>query len=286
MKKIIALGLVGLALAGCQTTGTYQQYSYNNAPSPDGNSITLADTKNNSWKTTISNDPFDGKTIISKVGGGKSSIIVRYKKSDDVGMDNGIDVYYINGDSYICSSSSDYFGMDILIDGKKYREAGSMSTDKEAIFLYNGRSGWSSKDWLTLLAKGNKITIRTHDSCGEQITNTFNIKGWPKELYELQNPTQAQVTANGVDEFIYVLEDNHKEWCSYAESLNFEGGTLAFNKFWMSKKNWSNRMTNYTAGERIKRGFALGALAERETGSAFGYEKWLFNYSEKMCKLV
>lgn len=293
MKKIIGFCILGLALAGCQSTGNnYQQYSYNNAPSPDGSSVTISDTKNSSWDTSVSNDAFDGKTIISRVDSAGASLIVRYKKSDDVGTDNGIDIYYVNGDSYICSSINDYVHMDVLIDGVKSREMGSVSTSNTAIFLYNGNSFWGAKDWITPLAKGKSITIRTHDKCGRQITNTFDITGWPKEFYELQNPkvqSHAENVASGKDEFVYLTRGKHKEWCAYAESKNFKGGHMAFNSFWNSKEMRSDFLKNFTVEERVKIGMAYLAMGERESGGSVNpltHDKVFWSYSERMCKIV
>ena len=295
MKKIIALGLVGLSLTGCLSTNdSFQTHSYRSEPVPDGSTITLQDTKNTVWKTTVEQDEFDGKTIISKVYSvptGGASLVVRYTEADDNNWSNGFDVYYRNGDGHICSSgysgSSGYVGVDVLLDGVISRETPDMSTSRQAVFFYSGQS--FNDDWLTKLAKGKKITIRMNDGCGEYTKYSFDITGWPKEFYEIQNPkvqSHVENTFNGKDEFIYLTEGKHKEWCAYAESKNFKGGIIAFNQFWISKENWANRMTNYTASERIKRSLAMSALAEKETGSAIGLEKFFFSYSEEMCELI
>ena len=296
MKKIIALGLVGLSLTGCLSTNdSFQTHSYRSEPVPDGSTITLQDTKNTVWKTTVEQDEFDGKTIISKVYSvptGNASLVVRYKESNDDEWGNGFDVYYINGDSYICSATGgSYVWADVLLDGVKSRETPNISTDSKAVFFYTSHVDWKlwGNDWLTKLAKGKKITIRINDGCGEHTKYTFDISGWPKEFYEIQNPkvqSHVENTFNGKDEFIYLTEGKHKEWCAYAESKNFKGGIIAFNQFWISKENWANRMTNYTASERIKRSLAMSALAEKETGSAIGLEKFFFSYSEEMCELI
>tara|TARA_B100000073_G_scaffold232814_1_gene194561 strand:- start:49 stop:639 length:591 start_codon:yes stop_codon:yes gene_type:complete len=196
MKKIIALSILGLVLAGCQTTTPYQQSPFLGDPTPELK-IELSDTKNSVWETSVTNDKFDGKTIYAQVGNQFSTsgaLIVRYTESKKLsGWNNGIEWYYINGDSYICSQYGydSSITVDMIIDGKRYQREGGLSTDKTAIFLYTGGGkgiiGVNRQDWLTLLAKGKSITLRTHDGCGHQSENTFDITGWPKEIFDVQS---------------------------------------------------------------------------------------------------
>jgi hypothetical protein len=293
MKKLILLGAVGLALAGCQSTGSFEQHSYKSNmsnPVPDGSTITLQDTKNSVWKTTVKNDKFDGKTIIAKVGNGKSSLTIRYKESEDGQYgNNGINIFYHNGDSYICSSSYDNVHMDILVDGKRYDDAGSLSTSNTAVFLYDGEKSLWGPDWLDVLAKGKSITIRINDRCGEYTENTFNITGWPKDIYYIQNPKiekHAHLSSTGLDEFMYLTEGKHNEWCSYAKSVNYAEGQSAFslfNKFWNTKEMRQYRLSTQTAKERNDRMLAWTALLEKRTGKLLPPSSEYFVYSKEMC---
>jgi hypothetical protein len=294
MKKLMLLSVVGLALAGCQSTGSFEQHSYKSNitnPVPDGSAITLQDTKNSVWKTTVKQDEFDGKTIISKVNSGSASLIVRYTESDDNNWANGFNVYYVNGDSHICSSGysggSSYVGTDVLIDGVKSYELPDLSTDRQAVFFYSGEK--FDDDWLTKLAKGKKITIRINDGCGEYTKHSFNITGWSKELYHIQNPKiekQAHLSSTGLDEFMYLTEGKHNEWCSYAKSVNYAEGQSAFslfNKFWNTKEMRQYRLSTQTTKERNDRMLAWTALLEKRTGKLLPPSSEYFVYSKEMC---
>lgn len=291
MKKLALLGVIGLALAGCQTTGSFEQHSYQNNHVPHGTSITLQDTKNSVWRTRVKNDAFDGKKIYSSVYSGNAELLIRYNQASvsEIINHNGIAVIYANGDNYICSGAYDYENVDILVDGKRHDTVSYVADGKTAVFLYQGDEDRGEKDWLSILAKGKRITLRMNDSCGSFTENTFNITGWPKEFFNIQNPKieeQAHLSNTGLDEFMYLTEGKHNEWCSYAKSVNYAEGQNAFslfNKFWNTREMRQYRLTTQTASERTERMLAWTALLEKRTGKLIPPSSEYFVYSKEMC---
>ena len=131
------------------------------------------------WSLRIDNDPFDGKTYYSRVyaeyGSGSITVI-----TDAEGRRNYIN--YRNGDGYICGNYSQYgssLGVQHIFSKKDTDEEyktniGFSLSDSNAILISMLGSG---TNYINLLNYYDKVVIRTKDTCGNQVTRSFQIEG-------------------------------------------------------------------------------------------------------------
>jgi len=228
MKKLAMLAVVGVAMSGCVSTTT----SMSEVVSPE--TVNQLATKN-VWNTEIVNDPFDGNIMVHSVDNliGSGRFVVRQTESWQ-------EVFFTNGDNYICGSISDYpyVNTRVLIDGKEIRTnkitgtaGNNVSTNRQAIFL-----GPDAKFWVPKLANGKEMIIRTVDHCGEKRTLKFNISGWPKTDTLDSNPKIARerfIASNGNLKITKVM-------CSFAKSINYAEGTGVLKAQWLYGKSWDS----------------------------------------------
>ena len=228
MKKLALLGLVGLALAGCQSTSV----SMSEISSP---AVVNQLASKNSWSTKVVSDPFDGNIMVhsvnNKIGPGK--FFVRQTESWQ-------EVYFTNGDGYIWGDLADYpsINVRVLIDGNEIRTnkitgtaGNTISTSRDAVFL-----GPDAKFWVPKLAQGNEMIIRTTDYCGERVTMKFDISGWPKTDTLDSNPKIAKdrfIASNGNLKIT-------KAMCSFAKNINYAEGTSVLKAQWLYGKSWDS----------------------------------------------
>jgi len=161
MKKLLALFLL---LSSCTTT-------------PVENSLfTIAwqdDPSGRDWTTSVENDEFTGRRIISKVYSERGSGIFFVITDQD---DNYI--YYKNGDSYICSDYSlnvQHIFKKNTGDEYRYDSSYGALTSRDGLTSRN----LSSKKGKIIDSLNNydEMIIRTTDTCGNTITNNFKIEG-------------------------------------------------------------------------------------------------------------
>ena len=136
-------------------------------------------TNSGDWEISTMEDPFDGEIIFSRVYaenmGGSIAVI-----TDSEGRRNRIN--YQNGDSYICGSNDTYsnnLSADLVLtknssdEKKKISFNMGVSTGGGSLLLFGSNCDW----FIGLMNEYDKVTIRTYDKCGDQITRTFNIEG-------------------------------------------------------------------------------------------------------------
>ena len=154
---------------------------------PEINPFIVLDRENMSsygdWYTSISDDPFDGKEIMSMV---TTSGDASYRVYTDSGLRRNF-INYRNGDGYICTSiySGTYTMLKPIIvqhlfvkdTGEEYRVNASyaVSKNREALVLMN--LGTQEGQLIYNLNNYDKMILRTRDECGNQVTNSFDIKG-------------------------------------------------------------------------------------------------------------
>ena len=130
------------------------------------------------WDLFIRNNQFDGKKYYSRVYGRFGGIFTVITDFD--GRRNYIN--YINGDSYICGNYSEY-GSGLTVEHIFSMSAGGGEVRKNMYFSVSDSAKiliemlGSDTSYIDLLNNYDKLTIRTKDSCGSSIINTFNIKG-------------------------------------------------------------------------------------------------------------
>ena len=131
------------------------------------------------WRLSIDNDPFDGKKYYSRVSAeyasGSISVI-----TDAEGRRNYIN--YRNGDGYICSNYSQYgssLGVEHIFSKKdtdeEYKTNIGFSLSKSNAILISMLG--SGTNYISLLNYYDKVVIRTKDTCGNQVTRSFQIEG-------------------------------------------------------------------------------------------------------------
>lgn len=165
----VLLILISLLLIGCATTTT---------PSP---TIVLTPLLESSeWQSETRDDPFDG------------SVTARYVVSDDGQaiisfMQTGgrISFRYINGDGYVCADLQGGIDLDMIADGERFKLSALVTQDNSGIGIdyQNGSQYFHYQreaqfvPLLYFLAQKNTLIVRTVDSCGTQITKSFDITG-------------------------------------------------------------------------------------------------------------
>jgi len=162
MKHTLALVLMVFGLVGCAIS------------TPLLVDFRTPDTKYGNWNYIKNSDEFDGDIHVSYTHSSDKKAYIRIvTQSADSGFE------YSNGDSYICAVySSVNAEMIFYKDGiEKLRQDSLLTISTNSKILGRNNLGGGENKFNQLLNKYDKLKIRTTDSCGTVITNTFNIKG-------------------------------------------------------------------------------------------------------------
>lgn len=163
MNKHLLLILLGFGLIGCAITPPL--YVENRT----------SNTKYGNWNYVKNVDEFDGELHISYVQSSDKNGLIRVLTQPSTNQNR---LEYTNGDSYVCVLSYSLKADTIFYkdSGEEYRYEVrfALSTDRTVLIL---RLIGGDDKLNDLLNKYDTMKIRTTDSCGTVITNTFNIKG-------------------------------------------------------------------------------------------------------------
>ena len=135
------------------------------------------------WHNDVSEDPFDGKILISFVLDTKKNVVLFVGKKADIDMEIGIKSLPL-----MCGSSSgfgfDTVDIEVIIDEKRHEDhtIAVLSIDQRGILLSPpSRPGldrsFEHKRWLRMLNSGDIMHIRISDECGRRHTYSFDISG-------------------------------------------------------------------------------------------------------------
>ena len=165
--KNIFLTLMVFGIVGCATSP--QLYVEPRA----------SDTKNGNWIYKKSKDEFDGELHVSGVLSNDKNSFIRIATLSDLNINR---LEYTNGDNYICGIYDSINGEMIFSkkdeESLKYSYRMAVSTNKKVLIIKIGSSVFGLNDQIVpLLNKYESLKIRTTDSCGKVITNTFDITG-------------------------------------------------------------------------------------------------------------
>ena len=131
--------------------------------------------KYESWDYYTYENDFDGEYRVSMVSTGTGSSIRIFTSI----RDNISSFQYQNGDSYICSL---YRGLNTEMifkkdNGRRYNHEVYLSLSTDNSVLFAKPLGGNENQLVALLNMYDTLIIRTTDSCGTRLTNTFDISG-------------------------------------------------------------------------------------------------------------
>ena len=131
--------------------------------------------KYESWDYYTFEDDFDGKYLASNVSSYSSSSITIFTST----RNNNSSFQYKNGDSYICSLNNGLNTEMIFTkyNGQVYNHEVYLSLSADNTVLTARSLGGNENQLVALLNMYDILKIRTIDSCGTRLDNTFNISG-------------------------------------------------------------------------------------------------------------
>lgn len=163
MNKHLILIMLGFGFVGCAVSPPL--YVEDRA----------SDTKYGNWTYQIFTDDFDGELHMSYVQSIDKTALIRVLTQSNTNENR---LEYTNGDSYVCVIGYT-LRADIIFtrnDGsllrKEVRFAPSQTKKVLILSLIGGEDNLND-----LLNKYDTMKIRTTDSCGTVVTNTFDISG-------------------------------------------------------------------------------------------------------------
>lgn len=120
------------------------------------------------------------------------------------------EIYYLNGDGHICGSGLNYRTVTVtwrIDEGQVFTGGWSLSDDREAMFYREGHMEGAARyfsasgnktvihkeQFMAMLRKGNVLSIRTVDGCGQQTLRKISLEGAKLAIDKLAQKTGLDV---------------------------------------------------------------------------------------------